>query len=137
MLAEATSFGDREFYKDWWNCKDLKNYWQLWNLPVHHWFIKHLLNPLLKSGLSQMSLGFVIFFVSALMHEYIIAFAVFKPTWFAFAGMYANAFIIAVEPPFLKKFKLDQSNLGNIGFWFNFCIIGQPMIVVLYYITMN
>lgn len=53
-------------------------------------------------GLSQASLSFVIFFVSAMMHEYVIAFAVFRPTWFAFAGMYMNAFIIMFEGPFLK-----------------------------------
>lgn len=99
--------------------------------------MKHLMNPCLKMGLSQASLSFVIFFVSAAMHEYVIMFAVWRPTWFAFAGMYANAFIIMFEGPFLKKFKLDQSNLGNIGFWLNFCIIGQPMIVVLYYITIQ
>ena len=64
-------------------------------------------------GLSQASLSFVIFFVSAAMHEYVIMFAVWRPTWFAFAGMYANAFIIMFEGPFLKVSFLVAENFRN------------------------
>lgn len=76
----------------------------------------------------------LVFLVSALLHEYIIAFAIFRPTWYAFAGMWANALIIIVEKPFLKALKLEGSNIGNVSFWFNFCVVGQPMMIILYYI---
>jgi hypothetical protein len=69
---------------------------------MRHWFIKHMVNPCLEMGLSQWSFGYVISFVSAMMHEYVIAFALFRPTWFAFAGMYASAFITIFEGFILK-----------------------------------
>lgn len=80
---------------------------------------------------------FVIFFVSAVLHEYLIMFAVFKPTYWAFLGMFANGFIIIMEEPFLKKTGMINSRLGNCMFWINFCIIGQPLIIVFYTLEIN
>lgn len=48
ILAELTYFADRQFYKEWWNCKDLGEYWRLWNLPVHDWFLRHMYNPIIR-----------------------------------------------------------------------------------------
>ena len=42
LLAELTRFGDRLFYKDWWNSRNISGYWKNWNLPVHHWMLRHL-----------------------------------------------------------------------------------------------
>lgn len=42
LLAELTRFGDRQFYKDWWNAKTIDRYWRTWNMPVHHWITRHL-----------------------------------------------------------------------------------------------
>jgi hypothetical protein len=42
LLAELTRFGDRSFYKDWWNAKTIDRYWRTWNMPVHHWITRHL-----------------------------------------------------------------------------------------------
>ncbi len=32
LLAELTKFGDRTFYRDWWNSLYLDEYWRTWNL---------------------------------------------------------------------------------------------------------
>ena len=40
LLAELLKFGDRVFYKDWWNSSNVSAYWRLWNLPVHYWLGK-------------------------------------------------------------------------------------------------
>ncbi|KAG1335378.1 diacylglycerol O-acyltransferase 1-2 [Cocos nucifera] len=32
ILAELLRFGDREFYKDWWNAKTIEEYWRMWNM---------------------------------------------------------------------------------------------------------
>lgn len=42
LLAELTRFGDRVFYKDWWNARTIDRYWRLWNMPVHHWVTRHI-----------------------------------------------------------------------------------------------
>jgi diacylglycerol O-acyltransferase-1 len=84
-MGELTCFADRQFYKvnyvskylkEWWNCRDLDEYWRLWNLPVHHWFVRHMYNPLLKRGVSKTKAMLVIFFVSAVAHEYIVLYKI-------------------------------------------------------------
>lgn len=50
ITAELLRFADREFYKDWWNCKNLGQYWRLWNLPVHHWMLS--MNQCYRKGTS-------------------------------------------------------------------------------------
>ena len=37
LWAELLRFGDRVFYKDWWNSSEIASYWRLWNMPVHLW----------------------------------------------------------------------------------------------------
>ena len=37
LWAEILRFGDRVFYKDWWNSSEVSAYWRLWNMPVHMW----------------------------------------------------------------------------------------------------
>jgi hypothetical protein len=32
FMAEITKFGDRQFYKDWWNSSFIDEYWRTWNL---------------------------------------------------------------------------------------------------------
>jgi diacylglycerol O-acyltransferase-1 len=41
LLAELTRFGDRAFYREWWNARTIEEYWRNWNLPVHYWMVRH------------------------------------------------------------------------------------------------
>ncbi|KAA8534817.1 hypothetical protein F0562_029741 [Nyssa sinensis] len=50
ILAELLRFGDREFYKDWWNAKTVEEYWRMWNMPVHKWMVRHIYFPCLRMG---------------------------------------------------------------------------------------
>ena len=34
LLGELTRFGDRVFYKDWWNSLYIDEYWRTWNLVL-------------------------------------------------------------------------------------------------------
>uniref|UniRef100_A0A452Y6J9 Diacylglycerol O-acyltransferase n=1 Tax=Aegilops tauschii subsp. strangulata TaxID=200361 RepID=A0A452Y6J9_AEGTS len=69
ILAEILRFGDREFYKDWWNAKTIDEYWRKWNMPVHKWIVRHIYFPCMRSGISKEVAVFVSFFVSAVLHE--------------------------------------------------------------------
>jgi diacylglycerol O-acyltransferase-1 len=53
FLAEILMFGDREFYKDWWNAKDIITFWKNWNMPVHKWCVRHIYKPMLRDGYSK------------------------------------------------------------------------------------
>ena len=51
-LGEIIGFADRQFYRDWWNASNIKNFWMTWNIPVHKWCVRHLFKPMLYSGYS-------------------------------------------------------------------------------------
>lgn len=40
FVAELMQFGDREFYKDWWNSESVTYFWANWNIPVHKWCLR-------------------------------------------------------------------------------------------------
>jgi len=69
VLAELTRFGDRRFYEDWWNAASFGEYWKRWNLPVHHWCLRHVYFPMLRRGWSKLQSGFTVFLISGLLHE--------------------------------------------------------------------
>lgn len=41
VLGQVLMFGDRLFYRDWWNANTIEAYWRLWNLPVHYWMVSY------------------------------------------------------------------------------------------------
>jgi diacylglycerol O-acyltransferase-1 len=43
MLGEVMRFGDRCFYKDWWNADSISSFWRHWNVPVHRWASRSLI----------------------------------------------------------------------------------------------
>lgn len=52
-------------------------------------------------------------------------------TLMAFGFMYV--YIIG-ETMFLKTFKLENTNFGNYTFWINFVVLGQPILLIIYYL---
>lgn len=68
-LAEVTRFGDRNFYDDWWNATSLRDYWNMWNKPVHAFMRRHVYSPMMGRGYGQNLSFLAVFFVSAVLHE--------------------------------------------------------------------
>ncbi|GFP84469.1 diacylglycerol o-acyltransferase 1 [Phtheirospermum japonicum] len=66
ILAELLCFGDREFYKDWWNARTVEE-------PVHKWMVRHIYFPCLRNGIPKVVAVLVAFLVSAIFHELCIA----------------------------------------------------------------
>ncbi|KAK8970091.1 Diacylglycerol O-acyltransferase 1 [Platanthera guangdongensis] len=73
ILAEFLRFGDREFYKDWWNAKTIEEYWRMWNMPVHKWMVRHIYFPCVRNGLPKGVAILISFLISAIFHELCIA----------------------------------------------------------------
>jgi diacylglycerol O-acyltransferase-1 len=46
-VGEIMQFADRNFYSDWWNAKNVIEFWKKWNLPVHGWCLRHLYKPVM------------------------------------------------------------------------------------------
>jgi diacylglycerol O-acyltransferase 1 len=130
LSAELLRFGDRVFYKDWWNSSDVSSYWRLWNMPVHYWLVRHVFFPCVRRGLSKTMATFVVFFLSAVFHELLISlpFHMIRP-W-AYLGMMGQVPLVWITKGLTKK--LPGTSMGNIIFWLSFCIVGQPMAILMY-----
>ncbi|KAM0903472.1 hypothetical protein ACQ4PT_018682 [Festuca glaucescens] len=131
ILAEILRFGDREFYKDWWNAKTIDEYWRKWNMPVHKWIVRHIYFPSMRSGISKEVAVFISFFVSAVLHELCVAVPCRIVKFWAFLGIMLQIPLIILTSYLKSKFR--DTMAGNMIFWFFFCIYGQPMCVLLYY----
>jgi diacylglycerol O-acyltransferase-1 len=130
-LGELLRFGDRGFYREWWNATTIEQYWRLWNIPVHKWLTRHVYFPAMRHGFTRFQALSVTFLFSAAAHELLIGVPCHVMRGWAFMGILAQVPLIALTDWTAKKLKNDQA--GNVIFWLSFCIFGQPMAVLLYY----
>ncbi|KAG9276621.1 diacylglycerol O-acyltransferase 1b isoform X1 [Astyanax mexicanus] len=125
FMAELLRFGDREFYRDWWNSETVTYFWQNWNIPVHKWCIRHFYKPLLRKGASKLVSQSAVFFASAFFHEYLVSVPLRMFRLWAFMGMMAQIPLAWFVGRFLR------GNYGNAAVWLSL-IIGQPIAVLMY-----
>nr|XP_014353220.1 PREDICTED: diacylglycerol O-acyltransferase 1 [Latimeria chalumnae] len=125
FVAELMQFGDREFYRDWWNSETVTYFWQNWNIPVHRWCIRHFYKPMLKRGVKKGMAQTAVFFASAFFHEYLVSVPLKMFRLWAFMGMMAQLPLAWFVSKFLR------GNYGNAAVWISL-IIGQPIAVLMY-----
>ncbi|XP_045553625.1 diacylglycerol O-acyltransferase 1 isoform X2 [Salmo salar] len=125
FIAELLQFGDREFYRDWWNSETITYFWQNWNIPVHKWCLRHFYKPLRKSGVSKWLGQSAVFLASAFFHEYLVSVPLKMLRPWAFIGMMAQLPLAWFVARFLR------GNYGNAAVWISL-IIGQPIAVLMY-----
>mmetsp|Transcript_41028 Transcript_41028/g.96314 ORF Transcript_41028/g.96314 Transcript_41028/m.96314 type:complete len:266 (-) Transcript_41028:453-1250(-) len=130
LCAELTRFGDRVFYKDWWNASNVDAYWRLWNLPVHYWLVRHLYMPCMRWGIPKPACGVFVFLFSAIFHEMALSVPLHLGSSWSFWGMMAQIPLAHVTKKLDRKFY--GSSLGNVIFWLTFCVLGQPMGMMMY-----
>ncbi|XP_029299645.1 diacylglycerol O-acyltransferase 1a isoform X2 [Cottoperca gobio] len=125
FVAELLQFGDREFYKDWWNSESVTYFWANWNIPVHKWCLRHFYKPMLRKGVNKFLAQTGVFLMSAFFHEYLVSvpLKMFRP-W-AFMGMMTQVPLAWFVGRFLN------GNYGNAAVWISL-IIGQPVAVLMY-----
>ncbi|XP_069738135.1 diacylglycerol O-acyltransferase 1 [Phaenicophaeus curvirostris] len=125
VVAELLQFGDREFYRDWWNSESVTYFWQNWNIPVHKWCLRHFYKPLLRWGASKWVAQAAVFLASAFFHEYLVSVPLRMFRLWAFMGMAAQIPLAWFVSKFLR------GNYGNAAVWMSL-IIGQPIAVLMY-----
>lgn len=73
-FAEMLRFGDRMFYDDWWNCTSFAKYYRSWNMVVYDWLYSYIYRDMYTVlGQSRVGAMLVVFMISAIIHEYILA----------------------------------------------------------------
>uniref|UniRef100_A0A1A7XM42 O-acyltransferase n=3 Tax=Iconisemion striatum TaxID=60296 RepID=A0A1A7XM42_9TELE len=125
FTAELLCFGDRQFYRDWWNSETVTYFWQNWNIPVHKWCLRHFYKPLLRRGFGKMASQSAVFLLSAFFHEYLVSVPLRMFRLWAFMGMMAQLPLAWFVGRFLR------GNYGNAAVWMSI-IIGQPFAVLMY-----
>ncbi|XP_061109670.1 diacylglycerol O-acyltransferase 1a [Conger conger] len=125
FVAELMQFGDREFYRDWWNSETVTYFWANWNIPVHKWCLRHFYKPMLKRGVRKWTAQIAVFFLSAFFHEYLVSVPLKMFRLWAFMGMMAQIPLAWFVGRFLR------GNYGNAAVWISL-IIGQPIAVLMY-----
>ena len=106
-------------------------YWRLWNMPVHKWVLRHVYFPCIRRGIPSFGAGIVVFFVSAVFHEVLVGVPLHMLRFWSFFGIMGQVPLMMVTEYLKRKFKSDR--VGNVIFWVTFCVVGQPLALMLYF----
>ncbi|KAF1816554.1 hypothetical protein P152DRAFT_428738 [Eremomyces bilateralis CBS 781.70] len=135
-FAEITGFADRHFYDDWWNSRDWLEFSRQWNIPVHHFFRRHVYAALsrpvplsdAKPPTSRPVATAITFFVSAIAHELVMGCITKKLRGYGFVMMMMQIPIVMVQRHPLVR---GRTLLNNVLFWCSM-ILGLSMMCALY-----
>lgn len=135
--AEMLSFGDRQFYLDWWNSTSFNEYYRTWNTLVHDWLYNYVYNDLYTvfGKKYKMFAQFGVIFLSGLVHEYILTFTF----GFFYPVMFVMFAIVGYAVLFVPK-RILNDGAWNILFWVSlFTGIGIEIsfLAVEYYARQN
>ncbi|XP_066952687.1 sterol O-acyltransferase 1 isoform X1 [Macrobrachium rosenbergii] len=130
-FAEMLRFADRMFYKDWWNSTSYARFYRTWNCVVHDWLYEYVYRDVVawqrRQGKNCAQLRcfpmLVVFFISSVVHEYILAFAFkfFYPVLLIMFGGFGVAFM----------FVNSKARQFNIFLWVTL-IFGTGILMCLY-----
>ncbi|XP_011062273.1 PREDICTED: sterol O-acyltransferase 1-like isoform X1 [Acromyrmex echinatior] len=106
--AEMLQFADRLFYKDWWNSTTYHMYFRTWNVIVYDWLYTYIYKDMYEIVVPyRMLSATTVFFTSAIVHEYIFA--------FAFGFFYPVLFILFITGFFI--FFVRKTINNNLLIW--------------------
>ena len=112
-FAEITRFGDRRFYADWWNSLDWLEFSREWNIPVHHFFRRHVYSAS-RTTMTRPFATLVTFVISSLAHELVMGCITRKFRGYGFFMMMMQMPIVMVQRlPWVRK----RTLLNNVLFW--------------------
>lgn len=130
IFSEITLF-DEKVYGEWWNSRSSEEFWKNWNLPVHFFVKNHIYLPLVNAGLGKHASSLICFIFSGAVHEYVVSMSLKS-----FNGWFLMAMMAQIPLHFATSFvKRRFPSAANIFFWLSFCVVGQPMTILLIYRT--
>ncbi|KAF2481699.1 MBOAT, membrane-bound O-acyltransferase family-domain-containing protein [Neohortaea acidophila] len=132
-LAELMYFADREFYTDWWNVSTVRVYWTSWNRPVTNFMKRHVYAPMVSRGVPSTVAQILTFLFSGFLHELLVGVPTHNLLFVAFFGMLLQLPLIFLTDPFAKMKGHNAKLVGNLIFWFFFCVFGQPIAAMAYF----
>ncbi|CAF4437355.1 unnamed protein product [Rotaria sp. Silwood2] len=128
LIAELLCFGDRHFYRDWWNATDINEFWSRWNTIVHDFCKRHIYKPLvIHYGFNKFIGSSVVFLMSAFFHEYLISVPLRMIRPWSFLAMIIQLPMGLV----VKRISAENKTYGNLAVWISLILI-QPIAILLY-----
>ncbi|KAM7536287.1 hypothetical protein Aperf_G00000083663 [Anoplocephala perfoliata] len=124
-FAELLRFGDRLFYKDWWNSTNFGTYYRTWNVVVHDWLYTYIYRDVYALGgrhrriLAQSA----VFLLSAFIHEYMLS--------VIFRFIYPVLFVLFAGVGFALMNFRGESRSWNIFLWTGL-FMGMGIMMCLY-----
>lgn len=86
--------------------------------------------PCIRLKMSKVSATMVVFLLSAVIHELLVSVPFHMVRPWSFIGMMMQVPLVGITK-YLSR-RNPGSSIGNIIFWISFCVVGQPMAVLLY-----
>ncbi|KAH8595767.1 MBOAT, membrane-bound O-acyltransferase family-domain-containing protein [Bisporella sp. PMI_857] len=126
-FAEMTCFADRHFYSDWWNSTDWLEFSREWNIPVHHFFRRHVYSAS-RPHIGRPMATLITFLISAIGHEIVMACITKKIRGYGFFAQMSQLPLVMIQQ---TKWVKGRRLLNNICFWCSM-ILGLSMICSLY-----
>ncbi|KAH8815941.1 sterol o-acyltransferase-like protein [Xylogone sp. PMI_703] len=126
-FAEITRFSDRHFYDDWWNSTDWLEFSREWNIPVHHFFRRHVYSAS-RPHIGRPMATLITFLISAIGHEIVMACITKKIRGYGFLAQMSQLPIVMIQR---TKWVKSKRILNNVCFWCSM-ILGLSMICSLY-----
>lgn len=122
-FAEITCFADRHFYSDWWNSTDWLEFSREWNIPVHHFFRRHVYAAS-RPHIGRPMATLITFLISAIGHEIVMGCITKKFRGYGFLAQMSQLPIIVVQrTPWVRNKRV----LNNVLFWMSM-ILGLSMV---------
>ena len=125
-LAEITCFADRHFYSDWWNSTDWLEFSREWNIPVHHFFRRHVYSAS-RPHIGRPMATLITFLISAIGHEIVMACITKKIRGYGFLAQMSQLPIVMLQR---TKWIKGKKVLNNVCFWCSM-ILGLSMVSFL------
>lgn len=130
-IAELTRYGDREFYRDWWNSSQWSKFARDWNVPVHSFLQRHVYtSSRLFLNLSKVQAMMFTFVFSSLVHE-LAMWVIFR----RIRGYLLLMQLTQMPMQFISQMAFFRSKptLGLVMFWLGMAV--GPAILCSLYLT--
>jgi sterol O-acyltransferase len=122
-FAEITCFADRHFYSDWWNSTDWLEFSREWNIPVHHFFRRHVYSAS-RPHIGRPMATLITFLISAIGHEIVMTCITKKIRGYGFLAQMSQLPIVMLQR---TKWIKGRKTLNNVCFWCSM-ILGLAMV---------
>jgi sterol O-acyltransferase len=117
----------RRFYSDWWNSTDWLEFSREWNIPVHHFFLRHVYSAS-RPHIGRPMATLITFLISAIGHEIVMACITKKIRGYGFLAQMSQLPIVMLQR---TRWIKGKRVLNNVCFWCSM-ILGLSLICSLY-----